>query len=192
MGIKNMKVNVLVAQSCPILCDSMDCSLPSSSVHGILQAKMLEWVAIPFSWGSFRPRDQTWVSCRLILYHLSQNHAILVRVRVGDWVQGHFPWAQLLHTSVYLAVPFWGLTGMSKQICWFFSLEADAFSKHFHFIRWSHYPPSYLGPSAETILDFLFLSLPKLIWQALPVWLQVHPLLHQYLLFQVIVISNLM
>ena len=79
-----MKVKVLVAQSWPILCDSMDCSLPSSSVHGILQAKMLEWVAIPFSWGSFRPRDQTWVSCRLILYHLSQNHAILVRVRVGD------------------------------------------------------------------------------------------------------------
>ena len=40
----------------------MDCSLPSSSVHRILQARVLEWVAIPFSRGSSRPRDWTWVS----------------------------------------------------------------------------------------------------------------------------------
>ena len=42
---------VFVAQSCPTLCDRMDCSLPGSSVHGILQARILEWVAIPFSRG---------------------------------------------------------------------------------------------------------------------------------------------
>ena len=42
-------VKVLVAQSCLTLCDPMDCSLPGSSVHGILQARILEWVAIPFS-----------------------------------------------------------------------------------------------------------------------------------------------
>ena len=46
------KVKVLVAQSCPTLCDPMDCSPPGSSVHGILQARILEWVAIPFSRGS--------------------------------------------------------------------------------------------------------------------------------------------
>ena len=40
---------VLVAQSCPTLCDLMDYSLPGSSVHRILQARILEWVAIPFS-----------------------------------------------------------------------------------------------------------------------------------------------
>ena len=40
---------------CPTLCDPMDCSLPSSSVHGILQARMLEWVVIPFSRGSSNP-----------------------------------------------------------------------------------------------------------------------------------------
>ena len=45
-------VVVLVAQSCPILCDPMDCSSPGPSVHGILQAKILEWVAITFSRGS--------------------------------------------------------------------------------------------------------------------------------------------
>ena len=51
-----------VAQLCPTLCDPMDCSLPGSSLHGILQAGVLEWVAIAFSRGSSWPRDRTWVS----------------------------------------------------------------------------------------------------------------------------------
>ena len=44
-----------VAQSCPTLCDPLDCSPPGSSVHGILQARILEWVVISFSRGSSRP-----------------------------------------------------------------------------------------------------------------------------------------
>ena len=52
-----------VAQLCPTLCDPMDCSLPGSSVHGIFQARIMEWVAISFSRGSSWPRDQTRVSC---------------------------------------------------------------------------------------------------------------------------------
>ena len=51
-----------VAQSCSTLCDPMDCSLPGSSVHGIFQARVLEWVAISFSRWSSWPRDWTWVS----------------------------------------------------------------------------------------------------------------------------------
>ena len=51
-----------IAQSCPTLCDPMDCSLPGSSFHRILQARILEWVAISFSRGSSRPRDRIWVS----------------------------------------------------------------------------------------------------------------------------------
>ena len=51
-----------VTQSCPTLRDPMDCSLPDSSVHGIFQARILEWVTISFSRGSSRPRDGTWVS----------------------------------------------------------------------------------------------------------------------------------
>ena len=51
-----------VAQSCVTLCSPMDCSLPGSSIHGIFQARVLEWVAISFSRGSFQPRDGTWVS----------------------------------------------------------------------------------------------------------------------------------
>jgi len=56
-------VCVLVAQSYPTLCDPMDRSPPGSSVHGILQARILEWTAIPFSRGSSWPRNQTQVSC---------------------------------------------------------------------------------------------------------------------------------
>ena len=51
-----------VAESCPTLCDPVDCSLPGFSVHGILQARILEWVTISFSRGSSRPRDRTQVS----------------------------------------------------------------------------------------------------------------------------------
>ena len=54
---------VLVAQSCLTLWDPMDCGPPGSSVHGIFQARILEWIAILFSRGSSWPRDQTWVSC---------------------------------------------------------------------------------------------------------------------------------
>ena len=51
-----------VAQSCPTLCNPVNCSLPGSSVHRIFQARVLEWVAISFSRGSSQPRDQTRVS----------------------------------------------------------------------------------------------------------------------------------
>ena len=56
-------VCALVAQLCPALCNLIDCSPPGSFVHGILQARILEWVASPFSRGSSQPGDQTWVSC---------------------------------------------------------------------------------------------------------------------------------
>ena len=61
-------------QLCPTLWDPMDCGPPSFSVHGILQTRMLEWFASPFSRGSSPPRDQTCISCiswvsRQILYH---------------------------------------------------------------------------------------------------------------------------
>ena len=59
----DMIVCMLVAQSCLTFCDPMDCSPSGFSVHGLLQARILEWVVIPFSTGSSQPRDQTWVSC---------------------------------------------------------------------------------------------------------------------------------
>ena len=59
---------------CLIFCDPMDCSLPCSSVHGIFQARVLKWVTISHSRGSFQPKDRTCISCvscigRQILYH---------------------------------------------------------------------------------------------------------------------------
>ena len=58
-----MKVKVLVAHLYLAPCDPMDCSPPGFSVHGILQARILERVAVSFSRGSSQPRDQTRVSC---------------------------------------------------------------------------------------------------------------------------------
>jgi len=63
-----------VAQLCPALCDPMDCNQPGSSVQGIFQARILEWVAIYYTGGSSQPRDQACMSCiswigRWILYH---------------------------------------------------------------------------------------------------------------------------
>ena len=55
---------VLVVQLCPTLCSPMDCSLPGSLAHGILQARILEWVVIPYSRGSSRPRAES--GCRAL------------------------------------------------------------------------------------------------------------------------------
>ena len=67
LGISELNCTAIVkwsefTQFCPTLCDPMDYSPPGSSVHGIFQARILEWVAISFSRGSSRPRDRTWVS----------------------------------------------------------------------------------------------------------------------------------
>ena len=60
--VKGQEVKVFVTQLCPTLCDPMDCSPSVSTVHGILQARILELVVILFSRGSSQPRDQTRVS----------------------------------------------------------------------------------------------------------------------------------
>ena len=71
-----MKVKVLVAQSCPLLCDPMDCDPPNSPVCGILQARILEWVAVSFGRRSSRPRENLGLLyCRQILYCLNPKEA---------------------------------------------------------------------------------------------------------------------
>ena len=101
-------------QSCPTLCDPMDGSPPGFSVHGILQARILESVAISYSRGSSWPRFRTWVSCvsrvgRQILYHCPTWEALLTRCTM---VMG------LLNRAWTLAFPsdqislwFWTLLG---------------------------------------------------------------------------------
>ena len=83
-------IKVLVAQSCPTLCDPMDCHPPGSSVHGILQARILEWVAMPFSRGSSQTRDRTWVS------HGSSPLGIIASA----------PWPRAHHLSCVPASPW--------------------------------------------------------------------------------------
>ena len=84
----NCRVLCSVAQLCPTLCDPMDCSPPGSSVHGVLQVRILEWVAIPFSRGSSQPRVRTHVSCLAsgFFYHWASweaqvsGYKIIVRI----------------------------------------------------------------------------------------------------------------
>ena len=70
----------LVTKSCPTLCNPMDCSPPCSSVHGISQARRLEWVAISYPRGSSQLRDRNCVSCiscigrRIFFFFLFFNH----------------------------------------------------------------------------------------------------------------------
>ena len=73
-------MDVLVSQSCLTLCNTMDCSMTGSSVQGISQARILEWVALSFFRGSSQLRDRTQVSCigRQILYHLATREALFM------------------------------------------------------------------------------------------------------------------
>ena len=63
-SFRGKKVITFINEPCPTLCKPMDCSPPSSSVHGILQARILEWIAMPFSRGSSQFRDRTCISCK--------------------------------------------------------------------------------------------------------------------------------
>ena len=77
-------------QNCFTLCDPMNCSPPGSFVHGILEARILEWVAMPSSRGSSRPRDRTWVyyTGRQVLYTTPAGKPLLIdnsKINVMFW-----------------------------------------------------------------------------------------------------------
>ena len=110
------------SQSCPFLWDPMDCSPPGFSVHGPLQARILEWVGVSFSRGSSQPRDQTHVSCvsgigRHVLphwHHLGSQMIILVSLICKAVIICHVPCT--LHVSlffIFAATHFlkWGTQG---------------------------------------------------------------------------------
>ena len=82
------------AQSCPILCDPVDCSLPGSSIHGILQARILEWVTISFSKGSSQLGDRTRV------FGIAGNHFSLLATRESP--------RQAIHKELLLRLHLWG------------------------------------------------------------------------------------
>ena len=85
----------VVAQLCPTLCDPIDCSPPGSSVHGILQARILEWVAISFSRGFYSLRDTTCISSTEVLkvYNLYwfKKKILLMVMSNSDLIQKKWP-----------------------------------------------------------------------------------------------------
>ena len=121
-----------VAQSCPTLCDPVDCSPPGSPVHGILQARILEWVAISFSRGSSQPRDQTRVSC------IAGRCFIL-------WATSEAPkvWTALLHfENAVLSIRF-------------YHLRRNAFSRLIPIIVKDHQNLGYSLLSTKTNVNIL-------------------------------------
>ena len=104
-----VKVRVLVAQSCPTLCHPMDCSPPGSSVHGILQARILEWVAISFSRASSWPRVQTRVS------HTAGRFFTFWATREAPVRIVHmYKYAWALYTWASFCVPMWPFVSWGK------------------------------------------------------------------------------
>ena len=77
---------VLVTQSCPTLCDPIDCSPPGSSVYGIFRARILEWVAISFSW-------------KHVEKHVSTSMFIMIRLQTSENLPACMSWRQHASTQ---------------------------------------------------------------------------------------------
>ena len=109
---------MLVAQSCPI-CDPMDCSPPGSSVPGILQANILEWVAIPFSRGSSWPRDRNQVFCFAGRFFASESHSnfmlyLKANFSPGNWMGNDLFKVQAFRPAEHVQVLiFWDANAVS-------------------------------------------------------------------------------
>ena len=96
---------VKVAESCPTLCDPMDYSLPGSSIHGILQTRMLEWVALPSFRESSQPRDQmhiSYVSCKWFFMTSATWEAHWFHKEASYSPCWWGPWVGLLSRKVFL------------------------------------------------------------------------------------------
>ena len=115
---------VLATKLCPTLWDPTNCSLPVSSIHGIFQASMLEWIAISFSRRYSWPRDWTPVSCigRQILYRWATREAQLsafVFYTWEDWPQCHhltaLPFSPGHRQAKYTSCSFTGMYTVNKH-----------------------------------------------------------------------------
>ena len=82
----------LVTQSCPNLCNPMDCSLPGSSIHGIILARILEWIACSFSRGSSQSCDWTHVYSHLLLGRQILYHWATGQAYFSMYVGGKLSW----------------------------------------------------------------------------------------------------
>ena len=112
-----------VAQSCLTLCDPMDCSLPHSSVHGIFQARVLEWGAVSFSRGSSQPRNRTRVSSivgrRFTVWATREKCLVQSKIEWKiDIPSGPVVKTPRFHCRVHWFSPYWGKFCMSWKKKW--------------------------------------------------------------------------
>ena len=130
-----------VIQSCPTLCNHMDCSLPGSSVHGVLQARILEWVAIPFSRRS-STQESNWglPHYRQILYQMSyQGSPELSILHPNRSYQFNKIVLKITTTKIYRIYPntsefpsFIPFCENTNQICYLLKCSGVYWSKHGH------------------------------------------------------------
>ena len=147
----------LIAKLCPTLWDPMDCSLPGSSLHGILQARILEWVAISFSRGSSQPRESTGASC--IASGFFTDWAITEARILGLLLfkSLFFFFNRInLYTSTFFWIKVKTLVFITAEYCLFKNLHViilalkDFFWLHLHYIL-------LLDPHKQpSLLDFFF------------------------------------
>ena len=121
-------LSLLVTQLCLTLCDPMDCSPPGSSVHGIFQARIMEWVAISFSGGSSWPRERvSWLLCigRRILY-LSHVGSHVYMYQNSDF----FLSLSLFAFCIRVSVP----SDLLISVVFYTHLDSCVSSQGFHFL----------------------------------------------------------
>ena len=146
-----------VTQSCLTLCNPIDCSLPGSSVHGIFQARVMEWVAISFFRGSSQPRDRTQVS------HIADRHFTVWATK-----EDHDPGSKWIPTVPFL---IWGKLEKWKLV-WVGNIKGGGFISHLP-KSWKSYIlflPSLLFCSPQ-----LCLSLPPSVALSTSPGLSAHP-----------------
>ena len=128
-----------VAQLCPTLCDLMDCNQPGSSVQGIFQARILEWVAIYYTGGYSQPRDQTCMSCISC---------------IGGWVRYHcVTWEALYNAAVLTRVTM--LYPQSLETVYIINKGMNPFINISQFL---HYTPSPAPPPGHGYYHSTFCS----------------------------------
>ena len=117
---------VLVTQSCLILCHPIDWGSPGSSVHGILQARILEWVAGPFSRRSSRLRDWTWVSCIAGRFFTIWATKVALKKYQRTWKPTVTFERRIGHSVRLCKLSHWLLSLMCECACEMFSVRSSA------------------------------------------------------------------
>ena len=121
---------MIIAQLCPTPCDLMDCSPPGSSVHGILQARILDWVAIPFSRGSTWRRDWTWVCSVAGRFPEPPGKPLLLYPEMSRSPTSDFPWCWTnSHCSLSLHFA-WPVNSAWRRSRSLFTLHITSLSHH--------------------------------------------------------------